>query len=38
VVQEKVAAAYNDGVLTVTVPIRPDSKGRTVPVRGRTLG
>jgi HSP20 family molecular chaperone IbpA len=34
VVPEKVTALYSDGVLRVTVPIRPDSKGRSVPVLG----
>ncbi len=30
--EEKVTALYKDDVLTVIVPIRPDSKGRSVPV------
>ncbi len=31
--EEKVTALYKDGVLTVTVPLKPESRGRTVPVR-----
>jgi HSP20 family protein len=30
--QEKVTALFKDDVLTVIVPIRPESKGRSVPV------
>jgi HSP20 family protein len=31
--EEKVTALYKDGALTVTVPLRPESRGRPVPVR-----
>jgi HSP20 family protein len=30
--EEKVTALYKDGALTVTVPLRPESRGRAVPV------
>ncbi len=33
--EEKVTARYHEGVLTVTVPLKPESRGRMVPVEGR---